>query len=147
MDLGDHMNGGAVSSPLPVVGGAVGSPLPVVAGAAPPGNGVARLPFRQRVAAWLLLRLWPRGMEFLARGLVAEAEEGGVDVSAEDLDRLEARIAELPELKRELWAIHRARYPRAVRHGKTARELLSDVQLAQIVAGLNLAGPPLERDA
>lgn len=83
--------------------------------------------WRQRVALWVLGRLWPSALEDLVTAWVERADRaphvGEVTIASSDLARLEGVLR----------SGHRALFPRAVRHGKSAAELVSDIRLAKVM--------------
>ena len=80
--------------------------------------------WRQRVALWVLGRLWPSAFVDLVTAWVECAPRAGeVCIARSELARLEG----------DLRAGHRALFPRAVRYGKPAAELLSDIRLAKVM--------------
>lgn len=95
---------------------------------------------RQRLACWVLLRLWPEGFCSLWRGVAAEAAERAAIASIDpaELARLKAEAAKLPELEAQVRALHRKRFPRSVRYGRSMDELLSDLRLATTLSDLEL---------
>jgi hypothetical protein len=110
------------------------------AGAVPRGSAplrwTARPPVRVSLALSLLRCLWPVGWECCVEGLVARSRL--VRVQSENLARLEASAALLPELERQVRELHRQRFPRAVREGVSLEQLQSDLRLAHEVDGLDL---------
>jgi hypothetical protein len=81
--------------------------------------------WRQRVALYVLGRLWPEGLEAFLTALVERAER------AARVGEVKIPVAQLAALEEDLRRGHRSLYPRAVRHGRPVKELISDLYLAK----------------
>ena len=87
---------------------------------------------RRRLAMWVLRRLWPESWWLLVETLAERAAKpGDVVVPAETIAAIE----------REVRDVHRAVYPRAVRHGRPIAELVSDLRLAKAVREIQESAP------
>jgi len=81
--------------------------------------------WRERVALYVLGRLWPEGLEAFLAALVERAER------AARVGEVTIAVSELAALEDDLRRAHRTLLPRALRYGRPAAELVSDIHLAK----------------